>query len=138
MKNKKDIKFVDKLARYFSKCFYKYINKISDKKFINSETSLYFLTFALLLMDLELKEEKKLSGNDNSYKNNSIKKFYDLVVILKNLNDGENFEISYLKDCFRFSNVFGFLNLNGTPSNNHYKKPFELYKNGKIKKYEYN
>ena len=71
------------------------------------------------------------------YKVDSLnKKFIDMVVILKNLNEGENFNTPFIKDLFKFSKHIGFCYIHKTPQSSiGNKHSIGLIKNGKHKQY---
>jgi hypothetical protein len=66
------------------------------------------LIFALLAIETELKQLSQIDLVE-SKKVDSI--FYDLMIILKDLNNGQSFETTYLTDLFKFSKLLGFVNL---------------------------
>lgn len=131
----KDLTIIDNISKNFACAFKNCFDKNEDKDYLKSEHSIYMLVFSLLLTDLEFK------NNDNSIKNISNtgdlknQKFYDLVIYLKNLNDGENFDSGYIKNCFKFAKLIGFINLSNKEVNIN-KKNLDLYRDGKYKQYE--
>jgi hypothetical protein len=84
------------------------------------------LLFSILSSELKLKELR------DEEKIESI--FYDLMIILKDLNNGQNFEITYLTDLFKFSKLLGFLNINNETYTKE-KSFLNLEKNKKSKSY---
>jgi hypothetical protein len=100
------------------------------KSKVKNEYSLYLLIFATLMIDIDIKNNKK-----NPQKLETL--FYDLIIILKDMNDGTNFDNNFSLELFKFSKNFGFINVND--ESNQYPKIFKmlgLYKNGKYKEYE--
>jgi len=60
-----------------------------------------------------------------------------ILDVLKNLNEGENFESSLMKDNFKYSKLIGYCNVLLAYSVNFYPKKIEIIKNNKIKIYSY-
>jgi hypothetical protein len=95
-------------------------------------------------MDVDLKEFKssnnKVLNNLNNLNklDNLKKKFIDMVIILKNLNEGENFDSHYIKDLFKFSRHIGFCNIHNNNQSIKTRNSIGLIKNGKHKQYFYN
>ena len=87
--------------------------------------------FGILMIDLDIKQNK-----NNLNKIDTL--FYDLLIILKDKNDGSTFDNNFIHDIFRFSKNIGFINLD-----ENYKKykrnimNMGLYKKGKYKEYKY-
>lgn len=120
---------IDNICKIFANSFHKSLYKNEDKNYLKSEHAIYMLVFSMLLTDINIKE-----NNDGFNMNNS--KFYDLMIMLKDLNEGEIFDKSYCKDCFKFSKLVGYVNISNIKMNLN-KKPVGLYKNGKYKQYRY-
>jgi hypothetical protein len=126
--------------------FSKKLSNNKDSKYLLSEHAIYMLTFTILCIDVDLKEYKTsnsriLNGlnklNTLNTVDNLKKKFIDMVIILKNLNDGENFDSHYLKDLFKFSRHLGLCNVHNYSDNTRSKNSIGLIKNGKHKQYFY-
>ena len=60
---------------------------------VKDEYSLYIIIFAILMIDIDIKENKK-----NSAKIDTL--FYDLLIILKDLNDGSSFDNNFAAYAF--------------------------------------
>jgi hypothetical protein len=129
-----DIIAIDTLAKSFSQIFYQKIARNYDKSYIKNEHSLYMLIFTMLSVELDLKNLSKLDIIDNK-KIDSI--FYDIMIILKDLNNGEIFDNLYCAELFKFSRLLGFLNIN-TNNYNKEKKYISLEKNlNSVKEYTF-
>jgi hypothetical protein len=97
---------------------------------VKDEYSLYILIFAILMIDIDIKQNKK-----NLDKIDTL--FYDLLIIIKNMNDGSSFDNNFALELFKFSKNIGFINTNDEPiGNKQIPKLIGLYKNGKYKEYE--
>jgi len=106
----KDLKDIDRFSKMFAKVLCKLSFKNSNKKFINDELALYQLVFAMLIFDMDFKNKGKFCFS------NVMKlfilivkcKFLDFMIILKNLNDGSNFDNQFLKESYKFTKLIGF------------------------------
>jgi hypothetical protein len=143
---KNSLIYIDQLSKLLSKHFSKKLSNNKDSKYLLSEHAIYMLTFTILCIDVDLKEYKTsnsriLNGlnklNTLNTVDNLKKKFIDMVIILKNLNDGENFDSHYLKDLFKFSRHLGLCNVHNYSDNTRSKNSIGLIKNGKHKQYFY-
>jgi hypothetical protein len=129
---KNDIIQIDNLCKSFTNSFYKSLQKNEDKKYIKNEEALYSIVFTLVMIDACLKEEV---GNINNNplplplpslsvslpldKNNIYKKYFcDMMIILKNLNEGGNYDVDFIKNCFKFSKLMGYVNLSESGKSN--------------------
>jgi hypothetical protein len=84
------------------------------------------------MIDIEIKDNKNnLQKLDNL--------FYDLLVILKDMNVGSNFDNNFILELFKFAKNIGYMNLNEEFSIYiKTRKLIGLYKEGKYKEYKYN
>jgi len=83
-----DIKLIDDLSFNFSKIYYKQNNK--NPLYFNSENSIYYFTFSLIIMNLNY---------FNQNETNKEKVIIDMILMIKNLNEGEDYGINLIKDC---------------------------------------
>ena len=105
--NYTDITKIDEISKNCASSFYKKIKSNSDSSTLfNSEHSLYTLIFSLLVTDINLKNESPTSSKENVNKS-----YYDLMIILKNLNEGKNFNSSNLKEFFNFIKILGLVEM---------------------------
>ncbi len=107
MINFTDITKIDEISKLCASSFYKKIKSNSDSPTsFNSEHSLYALIFALLVTDINLKNESHSLSKENVNKS-----YYDMMIILKNLNEGKNFNSSNLKEFFNFIKILGLVEM---------------------------
>jgi hypothetical protein len=122
-----DIIQIDSLCKVFASSFYGKITKNEDNNYLKSEFSTYQLVFALIILDISIKE-----ASPCVYK----KFFFDLQIMVKNLNEGENYNNDYLKNCFRFVKSIGLINMPSLVSScNQNKQSIGLVLNEKYKHY---
>ena len=142
---KYDLRKIDTLAKSFAKSYYKYA-KSNDSRLLASEHSVYMIVFSTIILELESLNQNDLrkggvssansdefflrnSYNSKSFTNlNSFNKssslyiqpkdnrFLDFMILLKNLNDGENFDMAFLKEIYKFSKLIG---ISGYKSNSY-------------------
>jgi hypothetical protein len=133
---KYDLRKIDTLAKSFAKSYYKYAQYI-DSRLLASEHSVYMIVFSTIILELDSLNQNDLrkggvssansdeyflrnSYNSKSFTNlNSFNKsssnynqpkdnrFLDFMILLKNLNDGENFDMAFLKEIYKFSKLIG-------------------------------
>lgn len=85
-----DLKLIDDVSRSFAKYYYRNENNANNDngQIAKSESSLYYLTFSLLISSLLYKGEEDKE-----------KVICDLIILIKNLNEGENFNKKIINDC---------------------------------------
>jgi hypothetical protein len=142
---KYELRKIDSLVKSFAKSYYKYAQSF-DTKFLASQHAVYMMVFSTIIIELDTLYQKKLplpaqvkplknSYNSKSYTNfNSFNKsassmpkdnrFLDFMILLKNLNEGENFDMNFMKEIYKFSKLIGVsgCNLN---SNEYLKNGFK-------------
>ncbi len=112
MLNLGDFTKIDEISKNFANIFYRKLKQSwcivkNDSQenletLFKSEHSIYMLIFALIVTDINL---NKFSVQPSKVTINKI--FYDLMIILKNLNDGKNFNSAEIKEYFNFVKVMG-------------------------------
>ena len=114
-----DLKLIDDIAKSFASSYYTQSNK-----YFKSEHSLYCLTFSVLVSSLLYSEEKKE------------KTICDLVILTKDLNDGDNYNRKIIKECIemisklKIENAKKEINIENNKMNN-----VAIVVNGKYKTY---
>ena len=97
---------------------------------IYSEHALFMFIFGLIMIEIDIKENHK---DNNSLKIDSL--FYDFLIIIKDLNDGKEFDNHICNEFFKFAKLIGFINI----TDNIILKDYNfigMYKSGKYKEYE--
>ena len=128
--SKNNIAFIDQLSRAFSESYFEQIQNKNEHQF-KSQNSIYYFTFAFIITELNYKnaEDKE-------------KIIFDMIVMLKNLNEGKNFNKQIINEAI--TNIKSEKNNLGIIEENEYhlyidnKNYLTMYENdGKIKIYNY-
>jgi hypothetical protein len=84
-----DIKLIDQLSYSFAKIYY--ASKINNyKNFFESQNSVYFFIFAYIITQLNYNQSKVEEKE---------KIICDFIIMLKNLNEGKNYDINLMKEA---------------------------------------
>ena len=90
-----DIKLIDQLSFSFSKIFYEHNKDNNILKNFKSQNSIYYFVFTFIITQLTYNQ------NISNDKLNKEKIICDMIIMLKNLNEGNNFEIDLLIDAIK-------------------------------------
>ena len=90
-----DIKLIDQLSFSFSKIYYEHNKDNNILKNFKSQNSIYYFVFTFIITQLTYNQ------NISNDKLNKEKIICDMVIMLKNLNEGNNFEIDLLIDAIK-------------------------------------
>ena len=80
-----DIKLIDQLSFSFSKIYYEY-NKENCFKYFKNQNAIYFFVFSFMITQLTFNQ------NISNEKFDKEKIICDFIIMLKNLNEGKNYE----------------------------------------------
>jgi hypothetical protein len=124
-----NISLIDQLSKSFSESYYEQIQDKKENDF-KSQNSIYYFTFAFIITEL-------------NYKNSEDKEkiIFDMIVMLKNLNEGKNFNKEIINEAIsNIKNEKNILNSIDEKYNNlkiDYKNYIKIYENEKEKIYNY-
>ena len=87
-----DIKLIDQLSFSFSKIYFNYNRNNSNLELFNSENAVYFFVFTFIIT--------QITYNQNISKNMDKQKIIcDMIIMLKNLNEGKNYDDKLIKEA---------------------------------------
>ena len=124
-----NISLIDQLSKSFSESYYEQIQDKKENHF-KSQNSIYYFTFAFIITEL-------------NYKNSEDKEkiIFDMIVMLKNLNEGKNFNKEIINEAIsNIKSEKNILNSIDEKYNNlkiDYKNYIKIYENEKEKIYNY-
>ena len=81
-----DIKLIDQISFSFSKIYYDNNKNNSDFKFFRSQNAIYYFIFTFIITQLSYNQ--KITDD----KTNKEKIICDMIIMIKNLNEGENYD----------------------------------------------
>lgn len=98
--NPKDIFAIDRISKSFAKTYYPTIQYTEENKLIRSQNALYCLVFSLIITEMSINTPSSLEQKE--------KYICDLMILLKDMNEGQCFNQEYLNSLIKYIKSTGF------------------------------